>query len=213
MRPLTIPFLIFIIASFILYPSTCRAQWEPDGLNLCSAPDRPDYSKVAADGQGGAVIVWVDFRHGTPDATLASIYAQRVDSLGNELWTPGGVRISPSQYDQLYPEIIMDTSGNAWIVFEENIPANWWEIMLQKLDSDGDPAWGSVLQLTDAPDQQYFPMICSDDAGGAGRVDQRHDGSGPLLPESEFRRKHSLDTGRLRVRLGGRGSDTGMHDK
>jgi hypothetical protein len=167
MRPLLIPFLILINTSLIFSPPPCRAQWGPNGLNLCSAPDRPDYSKIAADGQGGAVIVWADFRHGTPDVTLASIYAQRVDSLGNELWTPGGVRISPSAYDQLYPEIIVDASGNAWIVFEENIPANWWEILLQKLDSDGDPAWGSVLQITDIPDQQTLPMICSDGAGGA----------------------------------------------
>ena len=65
------------------------AKWTVNGVNICG--NDSDQSKVAIidDGFGGAIISWNDLRAGDMD-----VYAQRVDSSGNILWTADGVAVS-----------------------------------------------------------------------------------------------------------------------
>jgi hypothetical protein len=53
---------------------------------VCAAVDQQEFPGIVADGAGGAVVTWVDFRTSTWD-----MYAQRVNSGGAVLWTADGI--------------------------------------------------------------------------------------------------------------------------
>lgn len=58
------------------------AQWASNGVAVCAAPRDQNAPTIVADGAGGAIITWYDFRSGNND-----IYAQRVERFG-ELGNP-----------------------------------------------------------------------------------------------------------------------------
>ena len=53
-----------------------------DGLDIVDSSIYEYDPRLTSDGQGGAIITWVDYRNSPDD----HIYAQRVDSYGNLLW-------------------------------------------------------------------------------------------------------------------------------
>jgi len=54
--------------------------WPPEGVPVCTHPTLQDDLNAIADGQGGVIVVWEDWRNGNQD-----IYAQRIDSTGASL--------------------------------------------------------------------------------------------------------------------------------
>jgi hypothetical protein len=56
------------------------ALWTADGIPVCSHPSIHDFTQVASDGAGGAIVVWVDFRNDAGD-----LYASRILSGGTLL--------------------------------------------------------------------------------------------------------------------------------
>ena len=85
---------------------------------------------IVSDGSGGVICFWNDSRNENND-----IFAQRVDSSGDTLWTEGGVAVCAAEGDQSYPQAVSDGSGGAVVV--------WWDrrgdsqIYAQHIDSDG----------------------------------------------------------------------------
>ena len=75
-----------------------RPQWAPGGVLLCAQPNGQFPIAVVPDMQGGAIIVWLDYRNAT--VTGADLYAGRVDTQGNLLWGPSGVAVSAATGDQ-----------------------------------------------------------------------------------------------------------------
>lgn len=65
--------------------ATGAAQWVPDGMALCTAPDAQEYPVIASDAAGGAFVAWQDHRSGTD----YDIYLQRVGPGGSTLSVPG----------------------------------------------------------------------------------------------------------------------------
>ncbi len=57
--------------------STGTAQWNADGVPICTAPQDQGYLSGTIDGSGGVVVTWQDSRNATKD-----IYAQRVQASG-----------------------------------------------------------------------------------------------------------------------------------
>ncbi len=56
-----------------------EALWEKDGIPICITDGGSRNPQLADDGKGGAVVVWTDFRNGSPD-----IYAQRINDTENK---------------------------------------------------------------------------------------------------------------------------------
>ncbi|MHA1385715.1 MAG: hypothetical protein ACTSR3_18340, partial [Candidatus Helarchaeota archaeon] len=54
--------------------STGNIKWEPNGSAVCTASSDQKYLTIDSDGQGGAIIVWPDYRSGSD----SDIYAQKV---------------------------------------------------------------------------------------------------------------------------------------
>lgn len=89
---------------------------------------------IVSDGSGGVICFWNDSRNGNND-----IFAQRVDSSGDIVWTEGGVAVCNADGDQSYPQAVSDENGGAVVV--------WWDrrsdsqIYAQNIDSDGNCTW------------------------------------------------------------------------
>src|SRR5439155_2975051 len=62
----------------LLVASAAYAQWIPSGVPVCTYPGEQDYPVTAADGAGGAFIVWRDFRNGEDDY----LYAHHITASG-----------------------------------------------------------------------------------------------------------------------------------
>jgi hypothetical protein len=70
--------------------------WPVNGLAICTAPFRQEYSTPVPDGIHGAVISWTDFR--TSSATQIDVFAKRIDVGGPaavDPWPAFGFRLSP----------------------------------------------------------------------------------------------------------------------
>ena len=64
-------------------------KWQNDGTPVCTLGGRQSEHDIIEDGEGGAVILWNDFRNVETD-----IYCQRLDSLGMGLWANNGKKIT-----------------------------------------------------------------------------------------------------------------------
>ncbi|GEM_PF-6430060 len=93
---------------------------------------------IAADGLGGAVVAWNDWRNqSTWPGGNDDIYVQRIDHNGSPVWTAGG--ISAWYYpggSQRRPKVVTDGAGRSLVVFQDMGMGNW-DIIGVKLDRDG----------------------------------------------------------------------------
>lgn len=132
--------------------------WNKDGLGLTSGNDDQNYPSIYSDGNGGAIVVWEDYRSGTE----WDIYAQHIDSAGNVLWSPNGIIISNDIGNQHEPRIIDVGSGDFII--------SWYDanIYAQKIDINGNRLWpGNGTVVSSAVNAQNLPRLVDDGAGGA----------------------------------------------
>lgn len=186
-------FSLFSLLSILCFASA-HAEWVIDGVVISDADDLQMNPAVASDGALGALIVWQDRR----DGSTFDIYVQRVDPLGNALWTADGVLVCNEAADQTDPKVVSDGAGGAIVVWEDARTTTEFDIYIQHIDASGNPTWAtngvpvSIIPLTN----QHNPVIVTDDNSGAivvwqdhrdGRADiyaQRFDGSGAVLWDS-----------------------------
>jgi len=105
---------------------------------------------IAADGQGGAYVVWKDWRNRNI-VSDADIYAQRVDGRGSRLWAAGlRVNSDNTQAYQSAPAIVVDSQGNALVVWAD-IRETPYAIYAQKMSPAGAKLWASDVRVNGAP--------------------------------------------------------------
>ena len=139
------------------------AQWDPDGVPVCTETGKQHYSEVVSDGSGGILVTWADQRSGDYD-----IYAQRIDANGTPLWTVDGVVVCSFLEDQMESDIISDGAGGAVIVWQDNWTVVAWDIYAQRLDASGAVQWAAFgVPICEATDTQGQPAITADGTGGA----------------------------------------------
>jgi hypothetical protein len=89
-------------------------QWAINGVAVCTAAADQMVPVAAADGAGGAVIAWYDFRSGNWD-----IYAQRMNATGSAQWTLNGAAVCATAGNQAIPAIAGDGAGGAVITWQD----------------------------------------------------------------------------------------------
>jgi hypothetical protein len=137
--------------------------WTADGAGVCIYPEWQYLCKLAPDGDGGAICVWQDDRDGQWD-----IYARRISSVGDTLWTANGVPICTQVNIQYSPQIIADGDGGAIIAWEENRTGSDPDIYAQRVDVNGTVQWtADGVGLCTAPASQNFPRMTTDGSNGA----------------------------------------------
>lgn len=145
---------------------------------------------VQKDGDGdfaGAKLLFADPSQSTPvsgfdanpsflswndqRAANTQVFAQSLDSNGEERWTAGGIQVSSSTTGPLtlQSDIISDGQGGCIVAYQDRRNGTRLDIYAMRLQSDGTaaPGWpaGGVL-VCDAANDKQRPRIVSDGAAG-----------------------------------------------
>ncbi|MCF0061840.1 T9SS type A sorting domain-containing protein [Dyadobacter chenwenxiniae] len=179
----------------LLVCANCFGQWSTryDVNNLiCATPLHEGAinqwdPEMISDGDGGAIIAWIDQR----DETL-HIYAQRIDKNGIIKWQKNGVPICTATVGDHQSvsglQLAVDGDGGAIITWtdERDYSGPWvhiptGDIYAQRINAIGEVQWKKDgIVISDADNGQFMPVIVSDNQGGAfiAWYDQRNvDGS------------------------------------
>ncbi len=138
-------------------------KWLTNGVAICTYTGTQKSSAIISGGiDGSAIITWEDNRAGNYD-----IYAQKIDSSGNVLWTTNGIAVCSKTTNQKNPKISSDNAGGAIIVWEDSLN-NYWDISAQRISSSGNLLWTSTgVNICNSPNAQNNPKIDVDGLGGA----------------------------------------------
>jgi hypothetical protein len=140
-----------------------NAVWTAGGVAVCTATAGQSKPDIVSDGAGGAIIAWYDLRGGSN----YDIYAQRVNGLGNVLWTANGVPLCTAAGQQQDPKVASDGSGGAIVTWHDSRGANM-DVYAQRVNSSGTAMWTSNgVAVCTATANQGSPTIVSDGSGGA----------------------------------------------
>lgn len=90
------------------------AQWTGNGIAVCTAGGTQNQIAITADGNGGAVLVWTDYRVANGD-----LYAQRVNATGSTLWQANGIAVCTNGATQQTPVLVPDRTGGAVIAWTD----------------------------------------------------------------------------------------------
>jgi len=147
------------------------AGWQPNGICICDTAWGAAPSLIVSDGKHGAIVCWTEVLRGYPPDTTHNtedIYAQRVDSGGNEIWPHQGVPVcSLSNAYSYYPAMISDGQGGAIIAWEDTRGGfGYTRVFAQRLDSLGNRLWPENGVLV-CNQMSGYVDLCSDGHGGA----------------------------------------------
>jgi hypothetical protein len=139
-------------------------QWSEDGVPVCTAQKAQEYPFLVADGTGGAIFAWYDYR----SSTTSDIYAQWVNVAGAPQWGSDGVALCTADRTQEDVVLASDGAGGAivsWYDLRSGISS---DIYAQGIDAAG-AQWpiADGLAVCSEGSGQASQKIASDDAGGA----------------------------------------------
>ncbi len=156
-----------IYAQHVLAAGTVDPLWPTDGRALCTVTNPQSAPAIVADGSGGAIVAWQDFRTGISN----DIYAQHVLAAGtvDPLWPTDGRALCTATGNQTIPAIVTDGAGGAIVGWQDQ-RSGTFDIYAQHVLASGavDAAWPSngCGVCTAASDQLLVSMI-PDSNGGA----------------------------------------------
>ncbi len=137
------------------------------GITICNESQTQRYPQITADGAGGAIVVWEDFRDGSPQSYL---YAQRVNSSGTKVWLPAsGVPIRYMSGHPYYAVLVSDQNEGAIISWadDRNVVTSGWDVYAQRINDIGTCLWDeNGIPLCTATGSQNNLTPTTDCAGG-----------------------------------------------
>jgi hypothetical protein len=143
--------------------------WPAGGVKICGAPGNRGGLVMDADGAGGVVATWYDYR---PPDTGGEIYAARLLATGVLAagWTADGVRVSDATNAavEFTPEIARDNQGGAYIVWQSQSSSSD-PSYVQHLTPTGGvaPGWPPYGVRVSTSSGQFGSQITTDGQGGA----------------------------------------------
>ena len=151
-------------------PAGAASGWGPDGVLVCGARGNDVAVQVTEDGNGGAIVTWMDARH-DPSGNDPWIYAQRLDSSGNTLWQKNGVPICGAELIT-WPNVVPDSAGGAIVTWGDAREWPKWQVFAQRVDAAGNVLWkADGVTICDESGYGDFegprPRLAVDGNGGA----------------------------------------------
>lgn len=136
--------------------------WPPNGIPVYEGDSSQAYPCIINDGAGGVYVAWNDNRNGD-----YNIYAQRIDSIGNLLWTPEGRIICDAPGHQFGVAMIADCRGGAILCWVDARVGNDFDLYAQRVDANGNLLWQATgVVICNAQGSQFFPSVVDDGNGG-----------------------------------------------
>jgi len=128
-----------------------KRYWTVDGIPVCAVTGHTNEPMALPDGEGGVVVAWTDQRAGNRD-----IYAQRLDTKGDALWTANGELICRGILDNDlgYPVSINEGARGVFVAWQDDGPEeNDADIRACYFDMDGDPGMPEprIMEAGDLP--------------------------------------------------------------
>jgi hypothetical protein len=159
------------------FDSTGVRLWGAGGLPVCTAPKLQNNPVVVADGNGGAIVAWEDFR----DSTTYYVYAQHLSSAGVRTWVNGsdsnGVRVTNLTQSEQTISMAATSSHGAILTWNDGSET----VYVQKINSSGAAQWGAGgFQVTnESPAVAENAQLVNDGSDGAYVTwdDSRHTGA------------------------------------
>ena len=145
--------------------------WSGDGNVVCEATENQMDPAICEDGNGGAIIAWLDDRNedNSPD-----IYAQRISAEGAVQWTADGLMICGNSSPQSEPRICSDGNGGAVIIWKDN-RNDEGDIYAQRVDNTGQLFWtNDGIPVCSVNGAQSNPQIVYDNNEGVIVVWEDH---------------------------------------
>lgn len=159
-------------------------KWTADGVGICMGQGDQTFPVMTSDGNGGAIITWIDQRNLATNNN--DIYAQGINADGTLKW-PQTIAISSNPDGVISPAITTDGSGGAIITWVEDMSlhndTSAGDLYAQRLDHNGLTLWATDgVSICAAKRQQLNPVIATDGLGGAyiSWVDERDISINPL---------------------------------
>ena len=137
--------------------------WQSGGVRVSNTNGGQWQPTVIADGNGGAVFVWRDYR----DLVYYNLFAQKIDHYGNLVWADSGLSVCNVPSDKGEAELELDCDGNVFVVWQDFRSGVDQDIFLQKIT----PFGGVVFQTDGLPicvlgNDQLDPEMVSDTQDG-----------------------------------------------
>ncbi|HXV14776.1 MAG TPA: T9SS type A sorting domain-containing protein [Candidatus Krumholzibacteria bacterium] len=136
--------------------------WTDQGVLASSAGPFIGNINAVADGSGGIVVVWMDYRTGNN-----VVFAQRVDATGTPLWA-GDVNVSNVATTHAEPCVLETLDGGVIVAWSSGTSSNR-DVHAQRLDATGARVWNSGVAtvVCGAVASQQSTQMVSDGSGGA----------------------------------------------
>ncbi|MCB2204592.1 choice-of-anchor D domain-containing protein [bacterium] len=139
------------------------SRWTENGVVISSVSVSQAKPEIISDDAGGAIVVW-----GATRSEGMGIFAQRIDSLGNVLWTEDGVPVSSISKEHLNPKLASDGQHGAIITWSARTEGNQDDhIYAQRITATGSLAWNQEIVLSNSDQFESTPCIARDGSGGA----------------------------------------------
>jgi hypothetical protein len=139
--------------------------WGEDGAIVVDVDGRQEDPLLVSDDNGGAFIIWRDYRD---ENYYGDIYAQHIDSNGNQLWDMGGVPLSNQSGEQSSHNLCKDGNGGAFAVWvDKNGSGTYRGTHLGSLQSD-------ILTTEDG-------MLVSNHQGGGFSLENAGEGNAVMV--------------------------------
>jgi hypothetical protein len=138
-----------------------------NGVAVCTMGTDQTNPDICTDGNGGAIIVWQDFR----STTSIDIWVQRMTPALAIRWPVDGVVMNNNvAYDQINPKLVTDGVGGAMMTWEDFRTGITSDIYAQRVDSTGVVATGwnvNGITVCISAGNQSSPKIITDSSNGA----------------------------------------------
>ncbi|HET9325671.1 MAG TPA: FlgD immunoglobulin-like domain containing protein [Candidatus Eisenbacteria bacterium] len=141
-----------IYAQHLLAGGVVDPTWPADGRAVSTAAQSQQYPRIVADGAGGAIMTWDDYRSGGVDS-----YAQHLLASGmlDPAWPADGRALSTASGNQGNPTIVSDGMDGA-IVMWCDTRGGWGDIFAQRVAPFGrlgNPE-AAIISVADYPGDQ-----------------------------------------------------------
>ncbi len=146
--------------------------WVENGICIVDGSAFADYTPELSpysvpDGEGGVITTWVDWR-----GSAFNIYAQKIDSTGNAVWTEDGIHINTDVTSwYTFPRLIPDGSGGAILAYFKIPSSADKTIRVQRIDDSGNRIWGdNGIEVNNLGSVSIDRLQIVPDAGGGAVI-------------------------------------------